>query len=161
MIKKTLKAVCLSLCLCLVSISSQADSAVEKLSPELRALLAKEMKALQQGMQSIIPAYASGNFDEVAHIARQMKNSFILKQAITKEQKQELKHKLPKAFIKRDQQFHQYAGMLAHVAEEKHTELVGFYFYKLTESCVGCHEAFATHKFPKLKSKAQHHKHNH
>ena len=37
-----------------------ADSEVESLSPELRSLLLKEMTALQEGMQSILPAYVSG-----------------------------------------------------------------------------------------------------
>jgi uncharacterized membrane protein YcjF (UPF0283 family) len=41
--------------------SVYADSGVEALSPELRALLSKEMLELQEGMKSILPAYISGN----------------------------------------------------------------------------------------------------
>ena len=148
---KSLKFMALTLSLCAASSMGHADSGVEALSPELRALLGKEMIALQEGMKSIIPAYTSGNLEEVAHIAEKMKNSFILKQKITSEQKQELMSKMPKSFLHLDQKFHEYAGMLEHVAKEKHTELVGFYYYKLTESCVGCHGHFASHKFPKFR----------
>jgi cytochrome c556 len=149
--KKSLKYMVLTLSLCAASSMGHADSSVETLSPDLRVLLGKEMLALQEGMKSIIPAYTSGNLEEVAHIAEKMKNSFILKQNITSEQKHELKSKMPRYFLHLDQKFHEDAGMLEHVAKEKHTELVGFYYYKLTESCVSCHSHFANHKFPKLR----------
>jgi hypothetical protein len=124
----------------------------ENLSPDLRALLQKEMKALQSGMISVVPAYISGNLTEVEEIATGMKNSFILKQAITKEQMQELHTSLPAAFVKMDMEFHYFAGMLAHAANRKKLELVNFYLSKLTESCVGCHSEYATHKFPGFSS---------
>lgn len=139
----------------------QADSGVESLSPELRTLLVKEMQALQEGMQSILPAYVSGNLDEVAKIAKKIKNSFILKQQITAEQKQELQSKLPKSFVNMDKKFHEYAGMLEHVSEMKHTELVGFYYSKITESCVACHIEYAKYRFPKLDMKPNNDEHHH
>jgi hypothetical protein len=74
-----------------------------------------------------------------------MKNGYILKQSITDEQKHELITKLPKSFFESDQKFHEYAGMLEHVAEEKNLELVGFYYSKLTESCVNCHSEYGSH----------------
>jgi len=137
--------------------SVYADSAVESLSPELRALLSKEMLALQDGMKAIFPAYISGDLTTIAKIAHEIKHSYIMKQSITSAQKHELKSKLPKAFIQSDKQFHKYAGMLEHVAKEKHLELVGFYYSKLTESCVGCHSEYATHRFPDLKEKSHGH----
>ncbi len=150
---KSLKLMCVTLCLCVVSSVGHAGPGIEILSPGLRALLGKEMLALEEGMKSIIPAYTSGDLDEVAHIAEKMKNSYILKQKITGEQKHELMSKMPKSFLHLDQKFHAYAGMLEHVAKEKHTELVGFYYYKLVESCVNCHSQFAAHKFPKFSAK--------
>lgn len=125
---------------------------VEKLSPELRALLKQEMQAIQQGMQQMVPAFVSGDLEEVSAIAGNIKSSFIMKQKITSAQKHELHKKLPKDFIAKDQQFHKYAGMLEHVSEEGHTELVSFYYSKMLESCVGCHSAHATHRFPLLKN---------
>lgn len=126
---------------------------VENLSPALRALLAKEMQALQRGMLAAIPAFVSGNLAEVEEIGRSMKNSYILKQSLTREQMHELHSKLPAGFIKMDQEFHYFAGMLAHAANRRKLELVNFYFSKLTESCVSCHSEYATHKFPGLSAK--------
>ena len=134
---------------------------VESLSPELRELLKKEMLALQNGMMSVIPAYASGNWSEIESIAHKMKSSFILKQSLTDEQVKELHTSLPESFIKQDQQFHYLSGMLEHAAKNKKTELVGFYFSKLSESCVSCHTQYATHKFPAFSPKKITDKHEH
>jgi len=125
---------------------------VENLSPELRALLKQEMQALQSGMVAVIPAFVSGDLSTVEKIARNMKDSFILRQAITQEQMHELHSTLPEPFIKMDQEFHYFAGMLSHTAKRKNLELVNFYISKLTESCVACHSQYATHKFPGLSS---------
>jgi exonuclease VII large subunit len=145
--------------------AAKPTSAIEALSPELRALLSKEMQALQQGMISIIPAYIAGNWGEIATTAEKMQASYILKQNLTQPQMHELHSKLPPAFIQLDQQFHYLAGMLKHVASEKKSELVGFYFAKLSESCLSCHSQYASHKFPafakqEMKSKAEHHEYN-
>jgi hypothetical protein len=125
-------------------------SGVEMLSHDLRNLLSKEMQALQNGMMSIIPAYVSGNWGEIQATAETMKSSYILKQNLTESQAQELHSVLPHEFIKQDQRFHYLAGMLAHAAKNEKPELINFYFSEMNESCVGCHAAFATHKFPAL-----------
>ncbi|MFT6897928.1 MAG: hypothetical protein ACJA13_002342 [Paraglaciecola sp.] len=131
-----------------VSLNGYSQNEVQSLSPELRTLLKQEMLAIQDGMQNIVPAFASGNMQEVSDIAGTINRSFILKQKITDLQKHELHEKLPQGFILKDQQFHKYAGMLEHVSKENHTELVGFYYSKLLESCVGCHSEYAGHRFP-------------
>lgn len=135
-------------------------SAVESLSPDLRELLSKEMLALQEGMKSVIPAYVSGNWNEIESIALKMKNSYIMKQSLNVEQREELHTSLPESFIQQDKQFHYLAGMLNHAAKNKKTELVGFYFSQLSNACVGCHTQFATHKFPAfVNPEDQMHKH--
>ncbi len=136
-------------------------SGIESLSTELRELLTKEMVALQDGMMSVIPAYVAGNWSEIESIAHKMKNSYILKQKLTDEQIKELHTSLPESFIKLDQQFHYLAGMLNHAAKNKKAELVGFYFSKLSESCVSCHAQFAVHKFPAFAPKEATDKHEH
>lgn len=136
-------------------------SGIESLSPELRELLKKEMLALQNGMMSVIPAYVAGNWSEIASIAHKMKNSYILKQRLTDEQIKELHASLPEAFIKLDQQFHYLSGMLNHAAKNKKAELVGFYFSKLSESCVSCHTQYAAHRFPAFAPKIITDKHEH
>ena len=136
-------------------------SSIESLSPELRKLLKNEMLALQKGMMSIIPAYVAGNWSEIENIAHKMKNSYIFKQSLTDEQAKELHTSLPASFIKLDQQFHYLSGMLNHAAKNKKSELVGFYFSKLSESCVSCHSQYAVHKFPAFAPKIITDKHEH
>ena len=121
---------------------------VEALSPGLRDLLTREMLALQQGMMSVVPAYASGDWKQIESIAAKIKDSYILQQSLTAEQKKELHSVLPTEFIKKDQHFHYLAGMLEHVAQAKKPELVNFYFSEMNQACADCHAAFATHKFP-------------
>jgi hypothetical protein len=75
--------------------------------------------------------------------------------------KKELVSKSPKRFLNLDKKFPEYGGMLEHVAEMKHTELVGFYYLQLTEACVGCHTEYAKHRFPKLQMKSKHEEHHH
>ncbi len=131
---------------------------IERLSPDLRDLLSQEMKALQDGMMSIIPAYISGNWHEIATTARKIKTSYILQQKLSEEQRRELKSVLPAEFFNKDQHFHYLAGMLEHAAKSRKPELINFYFSEMSHACVSCHTAFATHKFPALtpKRKGEH-----
>ena len=144
-----------------VSLNCYSESDVESLSPELRALLKQEMLAIQEGMKNIVPAFASGNLKEVSGIAGKISKSFILKQKITDSQKHELHQKLPKGFILKDQQFHKDAGMLEHVSKKGHTELVGFYYSKLLESCIACHSEYASHRFPTFTKESAKEAHQH
>jgi hypothetical protein len=126
-------------------------TSVEQLSPGLRLLLAEEMVALQAGMQSLIPAIISGDWEKIAGLGEKIGDSFILAQKLTPSQADELHRSLPLAFLELDQEFHLYAGMLAHAANNRNPELVSFYFYRMNDSCLSCHRKFATHRFPKLK----------
>jgi len=128
-------------------------SGVEALSHDLRNLISREMQALQSGMMSIIPAYISGNWNEIETTAGKIKSSYILKQSLTESQVKELHSVLPHEFIEKDQRFHYLAGMLEHAAKSKKPELINFYFSEMNESCVSCHSKFATHKFPSLTKK--------
>ncbi len=134
---------------------------VEALSHDLRALLAQEMRALQGGMVAILPAYVSGNWGKIEAIAGKMKNSYILKQSLTEGQVKELHAVLPPGFIEKDQKFHYLAGMLEHAAKSGKAELINFYFSEMNESCVSCHAAFATHRFPALSTKVEKDEHAH
>ncbi len=128
----------------------EGPSGVEKLSHDLRSLIAKEMQALQTGMMSIIPAYISGNWSEIETTAEKMKSSYILKQSLTESQVKELNSVLPDEFFEKDQRFHYLAGMLEHAAKNRKPELINFYFSEMNASCAGCHTVFATHKYPAL-----------
>lgn len=121
---------------------------VESLSAPLREALSAEMAALQGGLVAVIPAVVAGHWEEVAKIAGQMRDSFILKQALTKAQREELHRALPPSFLELDAQFHYLAGMLGHAAEAHKPELVGFYLGRMMETCVNCHARHAHAKFP-------------
>jgi len=125
------------------------QSPVQTLSPELRVLLKKEMNALQSAMNQIFIHFISGNTKEISDIAEQMKNSYILMQNLTELQKKELHH-LPESFLEMDQKFHDLAGMLEHVAYNKNIDSIGFYYYKLVDTCMNCHAKHAQHRFPLL-----------
>lgn len=169
--KKKVLAGVLFLIICIPSLSQAENktpigaqktvSGVEALSPGLRELLVEEMVALEDGMMSIIPAYASANWSEIAETADRMEKSYILKKNLTDEQKKELHTSLPGAFIKLDQHFHYLAGMLNHAAKSQKPELVGFYFSELVESCATCHADYATHRFPAFVSEKQAEEHSH
>jgi hypothetical protein len=126
---------------------------VESLSPETRSLLREEMLEIQSGMMSVIAAYASGDLEEIASIAKSIEDSYILRQKMSRQQMHELHQKLPSAFVQLDQQFHVYAGSLADAATSSNGELVVFYYSKLVESCSACHSKHAKHRFPAFRER--------
>ena len=128
-------------------VNSEVTNSVESLSSDIRELLSKEMREIQKGMMSIIPAYSSGDWGKVEEIGYKIERSYIFKQSITKEQMDELHSSLPSQFIELDKQLHYFAGMLSHAAKNRKPELVGFYFSRMSELCFSCHSKFATHKF--------------
>jgi hypothetical protein len=131
------------------------------LSPALMNLLKQEMNAIQEGMQALIPAIVSGNWQEVADIGRHIRHSYIMQQQLTDAQMKELHQTLPPAFLELDQAFHHSAGMLAHAAEMHNAEVVNFYLYKLTDTCVACHGKFAGYRFPGLVDAPENTEHKH
>lgn len=129
-----------------------------ELSPELQQVLGKEMRAVQKGMMGLTPAIAKGEWHLISEIGVKIRDSYIMKQELSKGQKEELHRGLPEAFIEMDQAFHQTAGMMADAAEARNMGLVNFYFYKLNEGCVSCHSKYATERFPgfaKLRSRVR------
>jgi cytochrome c556 len=124
-------------------------------------LLKQEMNAIQKGMQALIPAIASGNWQEVAETGGHIQHSYIMQQQLTDAQMEELHQALPAAFLELDQVFHHSAGMLAHAAQQHNAEVVNFYFYKLTDTCVACHRKFAGYRFPGFAADADDVKHQH
>lgn len=126
------------------------------LPQELNNVLRKEMNALKLGLSSLMPEVIAGNWQQIQSIGQKMHDSYILKQSLSKEQVSHLHHSLPKHFLTLDHQLHHSAGMMAHAAEKKNMELVNFYLYKITETCVSCHSQYATHRFPQLVVKQQH-----
>jgi len=127
-----------------------AHQAQKQLDAEIQQLLRQEMQAIQAGMMSLVPAIASGDWEKVADIGKDIEGSYILKQNLSLEQRHALHKSLPVGFIKLDRAFHHSAGMLVNAAEMGHADIVNFYFYKLNTACVECHTEFAHDRFPDL-----------
>jgi len=141
--------------------AGENNDGVSSLSPELQQLFSKEMIKLKQGMNEIMDAYVTGKWNDIVPIAKKMEKSYVLRQDLSQDQMHELHSKLPKEFLKLDEKFHYYSGMLAHVSEKKKAELIGFYFSKMSETCVSCHSLYATKKFPYFNSKVESSNHHH
>ncbi len=131
------------------------------LSHDLKAILNQEMRAIEAGMMKIIPAISAGNWETIATIATNIKDSFILKQKLTKQQIQELHHALSSEFVEMDQNFHTTAGKLSHAAHQQDGELVNFYFYKLHSQCMTCHSTYASQRFPSFQKTVKQGKNDH
>ncbi len=132
-----------------------------KLYGGLKALLQEEMALIEKSMSRLVREIASGNWEKIASIARNIEESFIIKKQLSKSQKEELGSKLPELFKDIDGEFHKAAGMLAKVADKRHAELVTFYFYKLSDSCVRCHSKYAKVRFPNFDKKTGGHNNSH
>ena len=130
--------------------SANTPPPVIKLSPDTAELLIQEMRELQAGMNKIVPALVAGKWQEIVIIGNQMKDSYIMKKSLTREQMHELHMSLPEDFQKLDHSFHESAGLLAQAASKQNYEQASYYYFKMTEACVNCHTLYATHKFPEF-----------
>ena len=129
--------------------AKQMDPA-QALSPELRQLLVKEMRLIDDAMGKLLSAISAGDWETIDTIAGKIQHSFILKQKLTDHQLHELHEKLPGEFVQMDVRFHGTAGKLAAIARHRDAELATFYYSRLVEGCVSCHTAFAPQRFPGL-----------
>jgi hypothetical protein len=133
--------------------AQQDHMTTDKYSPtldlpsKLRTALVAEMVGLREGVADIAVKLASGEWEAVANRAMRIRDSFIMKQKLSHEELAHLEHALPTEFLVLDEQFHRHADSLAKAAHGRDGELATFYYYKMTEGCVGCHARYATHTF--------------
>lgn len=140
------------------TVSSSGDL---HLPPKIRSALVEEMAALQPAMARLAAAIPQGDWKLVAETAEAMRDGFILSKALTQDELQTFQNALPEGFLVLDTRFHGYADKLATAARAHDGELVPFYFYKMTETCVTCHAAYAGTRFPgyRLPQESQQHHH--
>jgi hypothetical protein len=125
-------------------------SEIKLLRKTHRALTA-EMNALQNGMTNLAIAIPAGRLGEIAETAKKMKEGYIMKEVLSKEQMEEFKSSLQKGYTEIDREFHEILGKLSDSAQKKDREHVNYYYYKLTENCVRCHAMYAGKRFPDFK----------
>jgi len=125
-----------------------ADPVGPDLTPRLKGLLADEMQQVAVATGDIALAIAAGDHASVSQLAAAVRDSFILKQSLTEQDKKDLMSAVPAEFVALDRYFHGLAGKLAMQAEARDSELQNFYFFRMLEACTECHAQFATDRFP-------------
>jgi len=123
-----------------------------KLSPKLRGALVAEMTGLKTGVAELTGSLATGDWPRARQRALTIRDSYILKQKLSRAELAELEHALPPEFQELDARFHRHAEALALAAENHDGELAGFYFGRMIEGCIGCHARYATHTLPGFKA---------
>lgn len=118
--------------------------------PRLQTLLREEMRALQTGISNIANALPQGDWKTIANTAQAIHDSFIFQQKLTAQDRAHLHHLLPPEFVSLDQQFHQRAARLQAAASAEDADLSLYYYSRLLEACVQCHQQFARQRFPAL-----------
>lgn len=134
-----------------------------KLTPQLSQMLVQEMQAIQDAVMALVPAISSGNWERIAAIGRKIHDSYIMQQALSDAQIEELHQSLPARFQELDHSLHHSACQLSQAARKRNIDTVLFYFYKLNEACTACHSHYARHRFPDLANghdEEEHDRHN-
>jgi hypothetical protein len=125
-----------------------APTPVTDLSPPVRELLRKEMVALQGAVGGLAGALAVGEWQAVQDTAAQAAAGFVIPQALTRPQRDELLKVLPDGYHRLDDAFHAEILGLARAARDRNSPQAAFYFGRMTETCMTCHARFAGERFP-------------
>lgn len=166
---KTLTLVCSALLVTKISAAEPKvhqhhkapTSASLALTETASKLLREEMSHVQAAMQSLVPAIAQADWQQIETLGNQIKNTFIFKQKMSAHELHLLHESLPSGFKELDHKFHYYAGMMAKVAGKGDMELTQFYFNSMLESCTSCHSKYAAHRFPGHLKPNQHQEKSH
>ena len=124
-----------------------ARAPVLTLTPKLRAALVAEMVGVKAGVAELSVSLASGEWEKTAQHATRIRDSYIMKQKLSRAELEQLERSLPADFVAMDERFHRNAEGLAHAAHAQDHELAVFYFSKMLEGCGSCHAGYATHTF--------------
>lgn len=120
------------------------------LTPKLQDMLRQEMLSIEDASKDILSALIAGEDGRVAELAQRIHDSFIMKQSMTPEDKQDLMAAAPKDFISRDQAFHALSAELAQAARDGDRSAQQQKFGRMIEACAACHAVYATDRFPGL-----------
>jgi hypothetical protein len=132
---------------------SGGDGAL-KLSASLHAVLREEMRAIERAMPALHAAVQAGELATVARLGDEIAGTFILRQKLTQQQRQELHHQVPRAFLHMDHRFHDEARWLADAARQAQPPHVADHYLALVTACTDCHARFAPAVQPALPAAA-------
>ena len=134
--------------------SLTAEPVDPELTPKLKSLLIKEMVQIEQAMQEIFSAIVRGQHATVADKGQAIHDSFILKQSLTEEDRQDLKAAVPAEFLQMDAHLHELSASLAEAGRSEDTPRQLELFDRMAEACVACHSTYTTDRFPGLEAPA-------
>lgn len=127
-----------------------AEPVGPRLTPKLLETLREEMRLVLGASQDILAALVVGDHATVAERAQNIHDSFILEQALTDQDRQDLEAAVPPEFLELDRAFHATAAELAAAARAPDAGREAALFGRLVEACAGCHGRFAADRFPGL-----------
>lgn len=120
------------------------------LPPKVRGLLIQEMNAILGASQAILDALVRGQDEVVAEKAQSIHDSFVMKQAMTADDRKALLAAVPKDFLKRDRAFHVLGASLADAARKGDKAAQLRLYRDMISACVECHTRHAQDRFPAL-----------
>lgn len=129
--------------------SDQAPTALV-LPEHLRTILTAEMRLLASGMGALLVDLSKGETDRATSVARQIRDSFILKQQLSPEELGDLVSLLPDGFIAIDKSFHADADEIVKAASAGDFALAIRHYASMSQACVSCHTTYASDRFPRL-----------
>lgn len=129
--------------------AENGGTVTQALTPQTRAVLVREMQAIDAAMSRIHTALVTGDHATVAGRAQAIHDSFVLTQELSDEQRAEI-GELPQGFIAADRAFHQLAERLTKAGEARDSRAERVWFEEMTRACLACHEEYAAGRFPGL-----------
>lgn len=128
--------------------AAAAEPVTPALTDKLDRLLRDEMQSIQTAMGRIHTAMVMGHHDAVAEDAQGIHNSFILRQSLTEQDRQDLMAAVPDAFVQLDRRFHVQAAALAKAGREHDSSAQLRAYNRMTEACLACHARYVSDRFP-------------
>lgn len=129
--------------------AAEGGTVTSALSPQTRAVVIREMQAIDAAMHRIHTAVVTGDHATVMGEAQAIHDSFVLAQSLSDEQRAEI-GALPQEFLAADRGFHQLAERLMEAGAAQDSRAERVWFEEMTRACVACHQAFAVGRFPGL-----------
>jgi cytochrome c556 len=134
-------------------LAAEPSTVTDTLTPGTRAALIQEMQGIDAAMDRIHTALVTGDHATVSAEAKAIRDSFILAQVLSDEQRTEIAA-LPQDFLGADRAFHQVAERLVQAGETHDSQAERVWYDEMTRACLACHEAFAAGRFPGLTAEA-------
>lgn len=121
-----------------------------ELPDSLLSALRAEMQQIEAAMGSLLSQLAQAQAAPAAATARNIENTFILKQELSEAALQQLVSLLPGPFLTLDRGFHENAARLATAAEKGDFNGAIDLYNQMSRACINCHQQYATKRFPEF-----------